>query len=73
MKKVLIFGFYFCFFFKKKNANNGFFLKKHFDVFLGVKLKIKENFPDIRAAITFVPVLAIMDNSVLGICIHGTF
>ncbi|RIA93786.1 hypothetical protein C1645_604785 [Glomus cerebriforme] len=39
----------------------------------GVKLRIKENFPDIKAAITFIPVLAIMDNSILGICIHGTF
>jgi hypothetical protein len=41
--------------------------------FKGIKLRIKENFPDIKAAITFVPVLAIMDNSVLGICVHGTF
>ena len=39
----------------------------------GVKLRIKENFPDIKAAITFVPVLAIADNSVLGICIHGIY
>jgi hypothetical protein len=42
-------------------------------IFTGIKLRIKENFPDIKAAITFVPVLAIVDNSVLGICVHGTF
>ncbi|PKC70255.1 hypothetical protein RhiirA1_501897 [Rhizophagus irregularis] len=59
-------GFIKIFYSEKTNINLGVYEK-------GIKLRIKENFPDTKAAITFVPVLAIMDNSVLGICVHGTF
>jgi hypothetical protein len=71
MKKIIDFLAFFFFKKKKRNTSNN---DSFFNVFfIGIKLRIKENFPDIKAAITFVPVLAIVDNSVLGICVHGTF
>ncbi|GBC04523.1 hypothetical protein RclHR1_05710006 [Rhizophagus clarus] len=59
-------GYIKIFYSEKTNIDLGIYEK-------GIKLGIKENFPDIKAALTFIPVLAIMDNSILGICVHGTF